>query len=334
MNLSYGQAKTGGAGASDWAFGTDLGIATDAEVSFDTYANKGMIKTTEASDGSDNQRGSGYTLGTRQMASNVDNVSDVIGQATCSATGGTGTGAVFQIQTVYSRGVMVINTSLLLKNDVHNLSTTAKLTATGAPLTESTTPITGTQAGGNGAGATYQVNFVRGNITSVTVVTGGTGYISGTTAGTAITLAKADIEAGLGAGKVVSNDIIVFPLQGDVSGGIGSVINVTNGGSKYTVGDVLTLQEIGSSDIGDGKVVVATLSGGMVTGAAPNSRYPRGVKISTGTQAAPKTIEFVGMDDVNVIIGGFIAGTVFPFQFKQIIDAGTDAILGNITILY
>ena len=333
MNLSYGQAKTGGAGANDWAFGTDLGIATNAEVSFDTYANKGMIKTTEASDGSDNQRGSGYTLGTKQMTSNVDNPLDVIGEATCSATGGTGTGAVFQIRTIYSRGVLVINNSLLLKNDPHNLSTTAKSGA-GVPLTQSTTPITGTQAGGNGANATYQVNFVRGNITSVTVVTGGTGYISGTTAGTAITLATADIAAGLGGGAVVSNDIIVIPLQGDVSGGIGSVINVTNGGSRYTVGDVLTLQEIGSSDIGDGKVVVETLSGGMVTGAAPNNRYPRAVKISTGTQAAPKTIEFVGMDDVNVIIGGFVAGTVFPFQFKQIIDAGTDAILGNITILY
>ena len=40
------------------------------------------------------------------------------------------------------------------------------------------------------------------------------------------------------------------------------------------------------------------------------------------------------MDDVNVIIGGFTAGTVFPFNFKQIIDAGTDAALGEITILY
>ena len=333
MNFTYGQAKTGGAGANDWAFGTDLGIATDAEVSFKNYANKGMIKTTETSDGSDNQRGSGYTLGTRLMTSNVDNVEDVIGEATCSATGGTGTGAVFQIRTIYSRGVMVINNSLFLKNDPHNLSTTAKSGA-GAPLTQSTTPIIGTQAGGNGANATYQVNFVRGNITSVVIIAGGTGYITGGTVDASITLAKAAIEAGLGGGAVVSNDIIVIPQQGDVSGGVGSVINITSGGSGYTVGDVLTLQEIGSSDIGDGKVVVETLDTGMVTGASPNNRYPTGVKTSTGVQATPKTIEFVGMDDVNVIIGGFTAGTVFPFQFKQIIDAGTDAVLGEITILY
>jgi len=334
MNFTYGQAKTGGGGATDWAFGTDLGIATDAEVSFDTYANKGMIKTTVVSDGSDNQRGSGYTLGTRRMSSNVDNADDVIGQATCSATGGTGTGAVFQIQTIYSRGVLVINNSLLLKNDPHNLSTTANLTATGAPLTESTTPIVGTQAGGNGANATYQVNFVGGNVTSVTVIAGGTGYITGPANGGAITLAKAAIEAGLGAGKVVSNDIIVIPQQGDVSGGVGSVINIINGGSGYTAADILTLQEIGSLDIGDGKVVVGTLDTGMVTGASPNNRYPTGLRLSTGTSAAPKTVEFIGMDDVRVIIGGFTNGTVFPFQFKQIIDAGTDAVLGEITILY
>ena len=29
MNLSYGLAKTGGATANDFAFGTDLGIATN-----------------------------------------------------------------------------------------------------------------------------------------------------------------------------------------------------------------------------------------------------------------------------------------------------------------
>jgi hypothetical protein len=73
---------------------------------------------------------------------------------------------------------------------------------------------------------------------------------------------------------------------------------------------------------------------GLSLNSSPNNRYPRAVKISTGTQAAPKTIEFVGLDDVNVIIGGFVAGGVFPFSFKQIIDAGTDAVLGDITILY
>lgn len=122
-------------------------------------------------------------------------------------------------------------------------------------------------------------------------------------------------------------------MAGDISGSIIEIVSV-DGGSGYTVGDTLTLQEIGSSNTGTATVDVATLDLGLSLNSSPNNRYPRAVKVSTGTQAAPKTIEFVGLDDVNVIIGGFVAGGVFPFSFKQIIDAGTDAVLGDITILY
>jgi hypothetical protein len=340
MNLSYGLAKTGVSTITNasvqFTEDTDLGIQTDFQADTSKSPSKGMIKTTETSDGSDNQRGSGYTLGTRRMTSNVDNVLGVIGEATCSATGGTGAGAIFQVRTIYSRGVLVINNLLLLKPDLHNVSTTAK-SAAGDPLTESTTPITGSQAGGNGANATYQVNFVRGNVTSVIVIAGGTGYITGPTGGGVITLAKADIEAGLGAGKVVSNDLIVIPQQGDVSGGIGSVINITNGGSGYTAADELTLQEIGSSDIGDGKVVVATLDTGFTVNTKPNNRYPRAIMISTvGADAdAPAAVTVKDLEGNFVTMAGMLTGVIRPFRFTQVaLATGETPTIGEVTIYY
>ena len=46
MNLSYGIAKTGGVGANDWAFDTDLGIATNSQTNLSITPQKGMVKTT------------------------------------------------------------------------------------------------------------------------------------------------------------------------------------------------------------------------------------------------------------------------------------------------
>ena len=331
---TYGIAKIGVADITraevQYLRDTDLGIQTDFQVNTVKTPNKGEILTTEKSDGTDNQRGSGYTLGTRRMASNVDNVDGVIGEATCSAIGGSGSGAVFQVQTIYSRGVMVINNSLLLKPDPHNVSTTAKSGA-GVPLTESTTPILGTQAGGNGANATFQVNFVRGNIASVTVVAGGSGYITGQVGNAGITLASAAIAAGLSAGAVVSNDLIVIPQQGDVSGGIGSVINIINGGAGYTAGNVLTLQEIGSSDIGDGKVVVATLDAGQVVSTAPNNMYPTGILNTSGTAGVIVVKDLRGN---QIPLGQMLPGVIRKFAFTQVMGAGTGPEVGEVTILY
>lgn len=312
MNLSYGQAKTGGAGATDWAFGTDLGIATNFQTNLNIVPNKGAIKTTEAL-----VTGSGYSVG--------------VGLIKCSSTGGSGTGATFTCRTEYSVGALIANRSLTFNPGEFNENITIRVTATGDPITGSTTAIAGVSA--NGTGASFILSSTNGQINKCSVVAEGTGYIEGET----ISFTKTAIEAGFGAGNVTNlptgGVLNVGPLAGDISGSIIQIVSV-DGGSGYTVGDTLTLQEIGSSDAGTATVDVLTLDLGLSLNSSPNNRYPRAVKLSSGTQAAPKTIEFVGLDDVNVIIGGFVIGTVFPFSFKQIIDAGTDAALGEITILY
>ena len=93
MNLSYGQAKTGGAGATDWAFGTDLGIATNSQTNLNIVPNIGAIKTIDTL-----VAGSGYSVG--------------FGDIRCSSTGGSGTGATFTCRTGYSVGALVANNSL------------------------------------------------------------------------------------------------------------------------------------------------------------------------------------------------------------------------------
>ena len=312
MNLSYGKAKTGGAGADDWAFGTDLGIATNFQTNLNIVPAKGAIKTTEAL-----VAGSGYSVGG--------------GLIKCSSTGGSGTGATFTCRTEYSVGALIANRSLTFNPGEFNENITIRVTATGDPITGSTTAIAGVSA--NGTGASFILSSTNGQINKCSVVAEGTGYIEGET----ISFTKVAIEAGFGSGNVTNlpagGVLKVGPLAGDISGSIIQIVSV-DGGSGYTVGDTLTLQEIGSSNTGTATVDVLTLDLGLSLNSSPNNRYPRAVKISTGTQAAPKTIEFVGLDDVNVIIGGFVAGGVFPFSFKQIIDAGTDAVLGDITILY
>ena len=118
-----------------------------------------------------------------------------------------------------------------------------------------------------------------------------------------------------------------------MSGGLGQV-EILNNGIGYAAADTITLAEEGSPEIGTGTVTVETLSTASTIVTAPNNRYPRAVRVAEGTSGAPKTIEFVGMDDVNVIIGGFLTGQIFPFNFKQIIEAGSDVTLGETTILY
>ena len=312
MNLSYGQAKTGGAGATDWAFGTDLGIATNSQTNLNIVPNIGAIKTIDTL-----VAGSGYSVG--------------FGDIRCSSTGGSGTGATFTCRTGYSVGALVANNSLFFKNDPFNNSITIRVTATGDPITGSTTAIAGVSA--NGTAASFILSSTNGVINKCSVVAEGTGYV----AGEIISFTKTAIEAGYGAGNVTSlptgGVLKVLLGNADISGSIIQIVSV-EGGSGYTIGDTLTLQEIGSSNTGTATVDVLTLDLGLSLNSSPNNRYPRAVKLSSGTQAAPKTIEFVGLDDVNVIIGGFVIGTVFPFSFKQIIDAGTDAALGEITILY
>tara|TARA_R110002126_G_scaffold52811_1_gene143250 strand:+ start:1029 stop:1964 length:936 start_codon:yes stop_codon:yes gene_type:complete len=311
MNLSYGIAKTGGVGANDWAFDTDLGIATNSQTNLSITPQKGMVKTTDTL-----VAGSGYSVG--------------LGDIRCSSTGGSGTGAIFTCRTGYG-GALVVDRSLFFKNDPFNNSITIRVTATGDPITGSTTAITGVSA--NGTTATFILSSTNGVINKCSVVALGTGYIEGEI----ISFTKVAIEAGYGAGNVTSlpaGGVLKVVLQsGDVSGSIIQIVSV-EGGSGYTIGDTLTLQEIGSSTTGTATVEVLTLDLGQSLISSPNNTYPKAVRVTEGTVAAPKTIEFVGIDDVNVTIGGFIAGTIFPFNFKEIAAAGSNVTLTSTTILY
>jgi hypothetical protein len=327
MNLSYGLAKTGGAGATDWAFGTDLGIQTNfQERSWEVARTpaKGSISTFDTV-----VTGSGYSLGTNKVLVQ-------------SATDGSGQGFSCIANIVEAAGIMKVGSSvkntagfdnyqnsLRLAFDQQNPDpyTYVYLTATGQPVSGSTTAVAGTTAAGTAG--TFIVNITSGSVSSVTVASGGTLY----KVGEVVTLAKADLEAAF-ASHVFQSDLSLILTEENVTGGIAvNSVRALNGGVGHVVGNVITLTEENTTG-GTGTLTVVTLGIANPVVTAPNNRYPRAVKTSTGAQAAPKTIKFVGMDDVDVIIGGFTAGTVFPFNFKQIIELGTDAALGEITILY
>ena len=344
MIYPYSNAKTGGVG---WVFDTDLGIQTDFTPNTDRIARtpaKGEIATMELILTAN--QGGGYSSGSNQpetgiMTSNndlVDNnirfsieagLNDVI---TFAATGGTGNGATFIGTTVYRIGSL--NADLPF-----SFGPTPGPTAT-TTLDGTTKGITGIAA--NGAGANFIVTAVGGLITSVIVEastpTGallqGTGYIIGEPI--EISKAAMDTDGSLG---VVSGSITVFPTIDHVTNGA-NIIKVLNGGSGYTVGDTLSLTQISPVQKGTvnttelATVDVATLGTASTIVTAPNNIYPVAIRCATGTIAGPETIEFVGLDDENVIIGGFTAGTILPFQFKQIAEIGTTAIEGDITILY
>ena len=345
---TYGTAKIGVSTITDanvqYLRDTDLGLPYRGTKSENEVPAKGTIATMDAI--ATANQGGGYSSGTKQpitgiMTSNNGGenlfLSALAGEndnITFSATGGTGSGATFTGTTIYRIGHMVANLPLSF----------------GSATTLPTTTVDGSTAGISGVAANGALaNFIvkaRGNTITEVIVeektpAGADGQGTGYIIGEAITISKAAMDAD-GSLGVVSGPITVFPTIDHVTNGA-NIIKVLNGGSGYTVGDTLSLTQISPAQkgtpIGDstGELAtadVATLGGASTVITAPNNIYPRGIKTSTGTEAAPKTIEFVGLDDVNVIIGGFTAGTVLPLRFKQVIDAGTDELLGNLTILY
>ena len=329
MNLSYGQAKTGGAGATDWAFGTDLGIATNSQLNASITPLRSDIKTATVT-----SAGAGYSSTTN-------------GPIQCSVSGGTGNGAIVQIETS-NAGILIASSvitptasfttfqnSTILGYDVDASEYSfVRDTATGANNVSGTTTALTTTSNGGGTGATVLLTVTNGSVTSAEISGVGSGYVAGEIISVSVANMQAAMNVLNGGATVIADKIDLFITEANITNGLLRIVNVLNGGTGYTAADVLTLQEIGGAETGTATITVATLGLGLSLNSSPNNRYPRAVKTSTGTQAASKTIEFVGLDDVNVIIGGFTSGTVFPFSFKQIIDAGTDAALGEITILY
>jgi|TARA_R110001606_G_C15332677_1_gene645742 hypothetical protein len=333
-----GLQKTGGAGADDFAFGTDLGLQTNFQANSTEVAKvpaKGSVATLNTV-----STGSNYSLGTGKVLVQT-------------STDGLGLGLKVKTNTKQDLGVMKVGSSVkntagfngVQNNLAENLKfdsgtalapyTYARVTSSADPFSgTSLIPLAGTSATGTAGTFTVTVNY--GSVTKVTVAVAGTLY----KVGDVVTITQATLEANAsftGTGGIVfQGDLTLLLTEENVLGSIAGFegITILDGGVGHAVGDLIGLSEEGSAVVGNGAVTIGTLGIANTVITAPNNIYPRGIKTSTGSQAAPKTIEFVGLDDVNVIIGGFTAGTVLPLRFKEVIDAGTDELLGNLTILY
>ena len=270
----------------------------------------------------------------------------------CNTTGSaTGTGAQILVRTDASSGGLLVpgssvtNTAsfdnyqnaLLLAYDPNyeyvtgddtDPFTYARVTTDDKPFTGVSAAVIGTSL--TGSAGTFIVTISNGSVTAVEVGAVGTGY----KVGDVVTITKAALEAG--GGNTFQGDLQILLNDYNITGQVIEIVRIM-GGSGYAVGDELILQEVGSSQTGTATVTVGTLDLGQSLTPAPNNRYPRAVRVTEGTIAAPKTIEFVGMDDVNFTVGGLITGTIFPMNFKQIVStsaSGTNVTLGLTTILY
>lgn len=339
MAYEFGLAKTGGAGANDWAYSTDLGIQQNFQTGSFRVAKspaKGAIATIDTI-----VTGRGYPLGPNGIPKEG---------ILCSATGGSGTGAQFMVRSIAATGSLIIDSVVQPTANFQNYQTRlfdaldvstsnftyARVNAGNLPLTAVSTAVAGTSTTGTSGAFIVTVNF--GSVTNVSVSGAGTGFVVGDT----VTITKAALEANL-TGNTFQGDLELLLTKENVSGGLDTgvaSVEVINGGEGYTVGNTLTLQVIGSTLTGTGTLDVATLDTSTRVNTQPNNIYPRGVSVGevsypagTGTDI-PKTIKFVGLDDVEVIIGGFCTGKIYPIRFKQIIDNGSDITLGTTTIYY
>jgi|MDSV01.1.fsa_nt_gb hypothetical protein len=315
---TLGTAVTGGGGASDFAFDADLGRAVNPQATqFQKTAADGTataITFTSA--------GGGYPIG-----------EDILVEQ--SATTGSGTGLTALVTTVQNAagdplvvGSSIPNTGSFDNSQNQVVGGYAK-TSAGARLTQVSSAVVGTSA--TGSAAEFLVTIDSGTVRSVSVSVAGSGY----KAGDIVTITKANLETALGSGSTVEYDLLIGPLvSGDINGELSTTIQLLDGGKGHSATDVITLTAAGSSLTGTGTVTVSSVQAGDVLGANPMLSYPTGIRIAEGTTGAPKTVAFVGMDDVNVVIGGFVTGQLLPFQFKQILTSGTDATLGLITIFY
>ena len=323
---------------------TDLGKPTDA--SKDTYRigrspAKGAIATMELIVLAN--QGDGYSSGSQQSATGIMTSNNEVGvpqnllnsatagqndQIIFAATGGTGTGATFTGTTIYNIGSLVANLPFSFGSETTTTTTTQDGT-TGA--------LTGVAA--NGANGRFIVTAVNGIVTKVIqeallpagVDMQGNGYIIGEP----ISISKAAMDAD-GSLGVVGGLITFYPTIDHVTNGA-HLIKVLNGGSGYTVGDTVRLNQISPAQKGFpvnsklATVDVKTLDVGDVLSTAPNSRYPTGI---LNTSGATGVIAVMDLDGNTTILGAMLPGVPRKFTFQQVLGAGSTVERGLITILY
>tara|TARA_R110000796_G_scaffold37554_2_gene94755 strand:+ start:1059 stop:2108 length:1050 start_codon:yes stop_codon:yes gene_type:complete len=282
-----------------------------------------------------------------------------------SVSNGAGTGAVFQITSADISGNMTVgslaqptagfnsyqNTLLDNLNVANAQYTYIRDTATGlSSVSGTTTAVAGTSAAGiNG---TFLVTVASGMVTNVTVAVAGSGYKPGDI----VTITVANLQAPMnvvnGGAVVILGNLQILLTEDNITGGVsaafdaagnllGSNANITilEGGSGHAAGDVLTLQEIGSSVIGTATVSIATINPGAIQ-ISGQLRYPVGLMVGTfgldgSTAVKTGSIELKQLDGTQVIITGLTTGKILPIMFSEITAAGTaNLLIADTTIFY
>ena len=321
--------------SSQYIRDTDLGKPTD--FTKDTYRigrspAKGSVATIDSV-----TVGSGYSLTENGLPKEG---------ILCSATGGSGTGAQFIVQSVAAKGLMITGSSVKNTANFDNFQNSLRLAfdptnpdpytyartfATGLAFSGVSIALAGTSA--TGTVGTFIVTINNGSVTKVTVVSPGALY----KVGDVVTITEATLQAvGSFGGPLcfVKGDLTLLLTEENVTGSINTAVNtitVVNGGSGYTIGDTLTLQEVGSSNIGDVTLGIGTLSISNVLSTSPNSAYPTGI-LNTGTEAG--TIAVMDVLGNTNILGSMLPGVPRKFTFQQVLSTGSTIERGFITILY
>jgi|TARA_R110000822_G_scaffold31168_5_gene90227 hypothetical protein len=307
---------------------TDLGLIFQDGISQSEVPAKGTIATINTVVG-----GSGYSLAEDGLPKEG---------ILCSATGGTGKGAQFIVQSLARGGRMVASSAvkntagfnnyqndLFVAFDSENTDpyTYARIFATGQAFSGTSTALAGTSA--TGINGTFIVTITNGSVTGVSVSVVGSGY----KVGDVVTITKTTLESGpaFGGGNVFLGDLKLLLTEENVVGGINTgSITVINGGSGYTAADTLTLQEVGSSNIGTATLDVATLGGALNT-PGPIKKYPSGILNTSNTVGTIVVKDTAGN---TVSLGAMQPGVIRPFGFSQVLRVGSIAAVGAITILY
>tara|TARA_R110000803_G_scaffold104865_4_gene173099 strand:- start:1442 stop:2446 length:1005 start_codon:yes stop_codon:yes gene_type:complete len=307
---------------------TDLGLIFQDGISQSEVPAKGTIATINTVVG-----GSGYSLAEDGLPKEG---------ILCSATGGTGKGAQFIVQSLARGGRMVASSAvkntagfnnyqndLFVAFDSENTDpyTYARIFATGQAFSGTSTALAGTSA--TGINGTFIVTITNGSVTGVSVSVVGSGY----KVGDVVTITKTTLESGpaFGGGNVFLGDLKLLLTEENVVGGINTgSITVINGGSGYTAADTLTLQEVGSSNIGTATLDVATLGGALNT-PGPIKKYPSGILNTSNTVGTIAVKDTAGN---TVSLGAMQPGVIRPFGFSQVLRVGSIAAVGAITILY
>lgn len=279
------------------------------------------------------------------------------GPIICGVSGGTGTGALIRVRTDYGGGQLVQTTGSSVSfieptagftNFQNGLITGytginnppysfVRRTSSGANDINGTTAAIAT-TGGSGTGATVVVTITNGSVTRI--VTSGVG--SGYKVGDILTVTISDMEAATltmmgGVGTIVLGDLTMLLNDYNVTGQVVQIVDIPNGGSGYTAGDILTLQEVGSTQTGTATITVETLDTGLTVSTKPNNRYPKAIMISTAgaTAAAPAAVTVKDLEGNFVTMQGMLTGVIRPFSFTQVtLSTGETPAIGEVTIYY